>query len=291
MSRPPARERAPQPIVFTDLDGTLLDHATYSFAPAAGTLTELRRRHTPVVLATSKTRAEVRPLMRALGLESPAIVENGGALLLPRGHLRTPAGARRLRGFDLLPLGAERPALVRALREIAGETGARLRGFADMTSREVRERTALSGEAVRHAREREFDEPFVLETPALAPALAQAARRRGLRVTRGGRFYHLTGDTDKGAAVRRLLALYAADGRIFFSVGLGDAANDVDMLRAVDRPILVPRPDGSFDPELERALPDAERAPAPGPAGWSAAVRRALRGGTPAAPPRELQPS
>ena len=276
MSRPARPERPPEPIVFTDLDGTLLDHSTYSFAPAADVLAELRRRRTPVVLATSKTRAEVRALIRALALESPAIVENGGALLLPRGHLRTPPEARRVRGFDVLPLGASRPALVQALREIAAETGARLRGFADMTSHEVRERTGLRGEAVRQAREREFDEPFLLETPVLAEAVTKAAERRGLRVTRGRRFFHLTGDTDKGAAVRRLLELYAAEGRRFVSIGLGDAANDLAMLQAVDRPILVPRPDGSCDPDLERALPHAERAPEPGPEGWSAAVLRAL---------------
>jgi len=278
---PPSRG----PIVFTDLDGTLLDHATYSFAPAAEALAALRRRRVPVVLTTSKTRAEVRALARALAIESPAIIENGGALLLPRGHLRPVEGARRVRGFEVLSLGVARETLVRALGEIRAETGAALRGFADMTSRELRERTGLRGDSVRLAMEREFDEPFVLDKPAHAAGVVRAAKKRGLRVTRGGRFFHLTGDTDKGEAVKRLLALYAAEGRLFDSIGLGDAANDLAMLRAVDRPILVPRPDGSCDPELERALPQAERAPAPGPAGWNEAVLRALRG-----KPRPLLP-
>jgi hypothetical protein len=50
------------------------------------------------------------------------------------------------------------------------------------------------------------------------------------------------------------------------------------MLLAVDRPIVVPRPDGSLDNELAAALPDAERAPAAGPVGWNAAVLAVLGG-------------
>jgi hypothetical protein len=62
------------------------------------------------------------------------------------------------------------------------------------------------------------------------------------------------------------------------SAALGDSPNDIPMLRAVDRPIVVPRPGGVVDPGLARALPRAERAPAPGAAGWNAAVLAVLGG-------------
>jgi phosphoserine phosphatase len=61
-------------------------------------------------------------------------------------------------------------------------------------------------------------------------------------------------------------------------VGLGDAANDLPMLRAVDRPIVMPRPGGALDPTLAAALPHAERARAAGPGGWAAAVLDVLAG-------------
>jgi len=57
-----------------------------------------------------------------------------------------------------------------------------------------------------------------------------------------------------------------------------DSAHDYAFLREADLAILVPRPDGSLDPFLLRHLPRARRAPHPGPAGWSAAVRQALGG-------------
>jgi phosphoserine phosphatase len=84
--------------------------------------------------------------------------------------------------------------------------------------------------------------------------------------------------SDKGVAVRRLLAIYDAAGDGLRSAGLGDARSDLPLLRAVDRPILVPRPDGRLDPELASSLPDAERAPAPGAVGWNAAVLAVLAG-------------
>ncbi len=104
-------------------------------------------------------------------------------------------------------------------------------------------------------------------------ALAAAAERRGLRVTWGGRFHHLTGPADKGRAVRQLLALHAGP---VSSVALGDSPNDLTMLEAVDRPVLVPRPDGSVAEVLAQALPLAERAPGPGPRGWNEAVLAVL---------------
>jgi predicted mannosyl-3-phosphoglycerate phosphatase (HAD superfamily) len=45
-------------VIFTDLDGTLLDDSSYSFEPAHEALAEVRIRKIPLILCTSKTRAE-----------------------------------------------------------------------------------------------------------------------------------------------------------------------------------------------------------------------------------------
>ena len=266
-------------VVFTDLDGCLLEEDTGAYEAAAPALQALRRAEVPLVLCTSKTRAEVEPLHRRLGLEDPYVVENGGAIAIPasahawKGPLLPRGG-----GPLMVPLGAPRARLVEALAEIAGELGVSVRGFADLTVEEVGELTGLTLEAARLAAAREFDEPFLLEggasTTAAESALAAAADRRGLRVTWGGRFHHLTGPADKGRAVRQLLSLH---GGPVSSVALGDSANDLTMLEAVDRPVLVPRPDGNVAEVLTRAFPSAERAPWPGPRGWNEAVLAVLR--------------
>jgi ribonucleotide monophosphatase NagD (HAD superfamily) len=48
----------PSPLVFTDLDGTLLDHDTYDWTPARDALDRLTRAGIPVVFTSSKTAAE-----------------------------------------------------------------------------------------------------------------------------------------------------------------------------------------------------------------------------------------
>lgn len=256
-------------LVATDLDGTLLDEATYSHEPARPALAALARHGATLVLASSKSRAEMEPLARKLGLPPLLIVENGGSFLLPR------AGG----GYEAVVCGVERAALVAALEEIGREAGTAPRGFASFTPARVAELTGLDLESAARALDRDYDEPFLLDDESRAPALAAAARRRGLLVSRGGRFFHLTGDTDKGRALAALLARLAAAGQSFRSVGLGDAGNDLPLLRAVDRPIVVPRPGGRPDPALAAALPGAELAPVPGPEGWNAAVLLLLAGG------------
>jgi mannosyl-3-phosphoglycerate phosphatase len=264
-------------LVATDLDSCLLDEC-YRFEAAGEALHALRGAEVPLVLASSKTRDEVEPLWRELGLHSPFIVENGGAMIFPEDpHL---PWARPSGGLFALELGVKRRELLVALHEIAEETGARLVSFATLGAQGIAAATGLSPAAAQLAAAREFDEPFLCEDddPARVARIAERAACRGLRVTRGGRFLHLSGPVDKGTALAALLHHETARGRRHATVGLGDAGNDLGLLQLVDRPILVPRPDGRLDAELIHALPHAERAPRPGPAGWNTAVLAVLRG-------------
>jgi mannosyl-3-phosphoglycerate phosphatase len=266
-------------LVATDLDASLLDEETYRWDAARPALRELSRRGATLVLCTSKTRAETAALVAELGqVPRPArVVENGGALVVPVDTLRREAPGARRDGDDwVLELGAPRRVLTACLDEIAAETGVPLRGFARLGVADIQRLTGLDEADARRAADREYDEPLQLgtEDPA-ALRLAEAAARRGLRLTRGGRFHHLTGATDKGRALRVLLGLHAAEGRRFTTVGLGDAPNDLPLLEAVEHPILIPRRAG-VDPVLAKALPAAARAPEPGPSGWNAAVQALL---------------
>jgi mannosyl-3-phosphoglycerate phosphatase len=254
-------------LVATDLDGTLLDAETYEFAPARPAIEALRRAGIPLVLCSSKTRAEMEPLAAAIGAEGPLVVENGGAVVEPTG--------------SVLVLGVERARLLAELPGVAGEAGVQVRSFAAMSAAEVAALAGLTVDEAERARRREYDEPFVVEDRTGPDAevdarLDRAARRRGLQVTRGGRFHHLAGPADKGRALRAILDGAPVDGDV---LGFGDAPNDLPLLLACTRPIVMPRPDGTLDPALVARLPGAERAPAPGPAGWSAAVLAMLAGG------------
>lgn len=265
-------------LILTDLDGTLIDHHTYSAEAARPALAAARVAGVPIVPCSSKTLAEMRQLAVDLDLApAPLIVENGGAIWFPPQWPRLPpgvvAGLAGLAGGAVLVLGARAEWLRPRLALVAAATGLTVRGFTEMSEAEVATRTGLPPAAAAMARQRQFSEPFVCEAgePDL-PALDAAARQVGARVTRGGRFFHLTGPSDKGAAVRVLLATGAHRSR---SLGLGDAPNDLPMLQAVDDPVIVPQPSG-LHPDLLQALPAALHAPSPGPTGWNAVVLRWL---------------
>lgn len=275
------RRKAWQLVFFTDLDGTLLDHASYRWDAAREGLKLLARRALPLVIVTSKTRAEVLPVLHALGRREPFVVENGGAIYFPSGYFpfrvegAKPAG----RAWRRLVLGTPYRKLVRALARAARRAGVRVRSFANMSAREVVELTGLGLPGAGQALKREYDEPFViLKGDSRAwPRLRREIHREGLRATRGSRFFHILGANDKGTAVRRLMTWFRRSmGPKVRAVGLGDSPNDITLLRGVDLPILVARPNGRYDPETLAAVPHARRAGGVGPAGWTRAVERLL---------------
>lgn len=272
----PEDRELPFIVIFTDLDGTLLDHASYSWRAAEPALEHCKRLNVPVILASSKTRAEMGVLRIALGLQYPFISENGGGLFFPfREGEQAPPGSSLVKNMWQFSLGAPYGQLVSALREIREELGWNILGFSDMPPEEISRVTGLDLDASRLAAEREFDEPFFLENEEEDMVLLyEAARRRGLHVTSGGRFYHLHGDSDKGEAVRRLTSWYQETYPRVLTAALGDSPNDFGMLKQVDYPVLI-RSFRNF-PGIEEEIPGVRVSREKGPKGWNAMVLKLL---------------
>jgi len=249
-------------VVFTDLDGTLLDHASYAWEPARPALERLRERGIPWVFVTSKTRAETEHWRRLLANEHPYVVENGAAAYWPVGYFPREFGSALIWG---LPYAEVVSGLAAAVREV----GCRIRGFHQMSVEEVAAACGLPGELAVLAKQREFDEPFELVDREAEAELEAALARRRLRLSRGGRFYHASGRADKAGAVLALKGLYEQLGEPVRTIGLGDAWNDVEMLRIVDYPVIIRSAQSA---QLAAELPHARLSPAPGPAGWNAAI-------------------
>ncbi len=257
-------------VVFSDLDGSLLDHHTYSYAPARPALEALKERGVPLVLCSSKTRAEMEGLWRDLDLDAPFIAENGAALYAPPGCRLPPDEGWQAAepGWRVIALG--RP-VAEVRRSFAGFKDRFLaRGFGDMDELEVAVLTGLSPEEAARARRREYNEPVLLPEPEKnAGEFTRLAREAGLEVTQGGRFFHLLGGGDKGRAVHRLCAMYRRRHPDLVTMALGDAPNDRSMLAQVDHPVLLAKGDGSH---AEVDLPGLKRQARPGPEGWKEAV-------------------
>ncbi|MBX5496796.1 MAG: HAD-IIB family hydrolase [Bryobacteraceae bacterium] len=254
-------------LVFTDLDGTLLDHDTYAWEPALPALTSLEAEGSPVIFVSSKTRAEMEVWRSRMANRHPFISENGGAIFIPCGYFPSPIPGSEIRdAYEILRLGDNYAELVRTLKEASLRTGVRVLGFADMTDDEVAEKTALTREHVHMARQREFDEAFLILDMDRKESLLHAIEQAGKRWTQGGRFFHITGDNSKAAAVGRLLEQFRTLHPGVVSIGLGDGPNDIPFLRLMDIPVIIP---SAKLEQMTSALPHARVARAPGPEGWN----------------------
>lgn len=247
-------------IVFTDLDGTMLDDDGSLSPEARGVLDALRNRGVPVIPLSSKTRRELARWLEVLDAGDAGAFENGAGILFEgKGEILPGAVAAR----DLRPV-------LDALRR---DTGFPLYALEEMPDASISNLTGLPAAEAAAAREREYDLPFVAPEEA-AERLGRASLPPGLRLTKGGRFWHLSGAHDKADALLVLAARLGGGP----TVGLGDAPSDAGFLRNVDRPVLVPRRTG-LDPVLAASVPGAAVAGAPGGAGWAEAVRSLVLAG------------
>ena len=266
-------------VIVTDLDGTLLDPVTYAIGPAVGALRRVMDLGVPLVLSSSKTRAEIEAIRSRIGIGGPFVVENGGAIVAPAGYFVRPVpGAVIGDERFVLELGRPYTEVVDILKNVAVAEGVTVVGFSDMTVREVAVDCGLSLLDAQLAKLRQYDEPFKLLGADLGARsrFLKALRRHGVRVVSGGRYDHATGDADKGQAVSALRTLFAErDGRVTL-IGLGDGLNDMSMLRAVDRPVIVKNDMSGATARLARKVPTAMVTQASGPAGWAEAVTTLL---------------
>lgn len=265
--------KIPDFIVITDLDNTLLDGENYDFSPAIPALEELKRRKIPVIFCTSKTIGETIYFQQRMGIYDPFVVENGGAAYIPRVFwLKNGKEGVDSEYYELV-LGVRAELLHDFLKRFSEEYGVKIVSFLDLTPEEVARETNLPLQLAIFAREREFDLPFIFDGSKVDfEELARRAEQEGFLLQRGGRFHHISGHHTKADALRLLLKKMGEAFENAFKIGLGDSPNDLEMLKAVDLPIVVSGKDNPYLEYLQKALPDAKIYSERGPFGWNRAI-------------------
>lgn len=256
-------------IVFTDLDGTLLDHHNYSWEPALPALETLRKLNIPVILCTSKTAAEVEKLHTELALDSPYIIENGAGIIIPG---KTSAAAD-----DAYFFGKPYDEILSFLQKIRSANQFNFTGFNDLSAAQVAQETGLSRSEALLAKRRLCSEPILWDDhPDRLSIFREQLARYQLKLLQGGRFYHVLDESaDKGTALKRVLEHYhqSSPQTPWFSVALGDAPNDQDMLEAADLAVIIPSINGSTpNPKNNKILHATKN----GPEGWNQAILNIL---------------
>jgi len=228
-------------VIFTDLDGTLLDRNTYSFKSALPALNLIKQKGVPLILSSSKTRAEIELYQKQLKNDHPFFSENGGAIFIPKDYFSFPFHSEKELGeYFVLELGTPYSIIIEVLDSIRKETGISIKGFSGFTEEELFSLCGLSQKEATFAKKREYDEPFMIEGGEKEfETVKRKIKEKGMNYAWGGRFHHIFGKNDKGKAVEILKKLYENQFFSISTVGIGDSLNDLSILSVVDYPIFL----------------------------------------------------
>jgi mannosyl-3-phosphoglycerate phosphatase len=250
-------------IVFTDLDGTLLDHDTYTWTPAQPALTLMKSLGVPLILASSKTAFEMVDLRQELGFEHcPAIVENGAGLL--------PAFAQPTQD------ASQHSQIAQALSQMSSDLRTCFAGFSDWSPEHCAQMTGLSVKQAKAAQQRQFSEPGVWSgTDAQLDQFLKTLAEQGISARRGGRYLTLSFGATKADWMAQITANFDPKPA---TMALGDAPNDVEMICAADFGVIISNTHGPSIPTLaaEAAQPIIRTSLA-GPQGWNIEVLARLK--------------
>ncbi len=266
----------PKIIIFSDLDGTLLDHDTYSFLAAQDALKYLSSNQIPLILVSSKTRREMLIYQQEFGIDGlPFVVENGAAIYTARDYFNLQPAAVSMDGLACYRFGITYDRIRQILDRISEKYDYIIRGFHNSSRDEIIQKTGLDDTQAAMAMQREFSIPLFYDEKAQKILKAEIDEHQ-LTILFGGRFMHLLGKSNKGDALRNLMNMYQQKypGANLLSVAAGDSPNDIDMLQESDYAILVKRHDGTHASVPDIA--DLIYASGIGPVGWNSEILSVL---------------
>ncbi|MBB1453378.1 HAD-IIB family hydrolase [Pseudoalteromonas sp. SG43-1] len=258
-----------QPIIFTDLDGTLLDHADYNTNNISELLQQLQNAHIPVVFNTSKTFCEVIELKNDLNIRQPFIVENGAAVFIPEDYFELkPIGCKKVGAYWCYAMAKPLSSLLNDLNTLKADYKAHYKLFSDLSSEQISELTGLNDAQARRAQTRDYSDPlYWYGNDELLTAFVNDVEALGYDIKIGGRFIHIAKNTDKSAAQQWLVKQFTHHFRKPLTViALGDSDNDKQMLEHANIAIIIANPASKKPVKLSHNK--ARYSQSPAPLGW-----------------------
>lgn len=261
--------------MFTDIDGTLVDINTAEYGKETDKLIRLiKERNIPLILTSAKTRLEQNKIREELGISDPFIVENGGAIIIPKGYFpdyalrdikyplretqETENEARDVNHEIVVELGKPADYIRAKLSDIRKKYSINFSGVADISVEKLSNLALISRDQAKRMAQRNYGETILQIQSEDIARFIKYVQEDGMKVIHGGRFFDVTVGTDKGIAVGILKKLFKDkfhNNVTFF--GIGDSTNDIPMLNLMDIPILVQRQDSTWVDDGEIKMKNA----------------------------------
>ncbi len=263
-------------LIFTDLDGTLLDYDTYEWWGAGKSINYLKKNNFPIIFLTSKTFEETIVFRKEIGLiDYPFAIENGGAIYFPKAYEKFLDRKYKVSDDELckIEIGMHIKSILPLLKEASKKYEVSVKTIFDFSNNEFKNILNLKGEMIEKVKKREYDIPFIIiETNNYGTRnFFKELKAFGLKIVKGGRFYHLSGEYDKGMAAEIIYKFYKKiyQKNKIKTIGLGDSENDLSMLKFADIPVLVKKKDGFYSRKIKNEIRDIFLTKNPAPEGWN----------------------
>lgn len=242
-------------IIFTDLDGCLLDHNTYSFTLARPILNHLQSSGIPIIINSSKTHLEVEKIQQKMGIETPYIIENGSAIIFnstdQSSCFQTDNTLIQLDSTKMKSFSINRKKLLEITNEIKKNLDLNYQGFNEMSIEKISELTQLSKEQAYLASQRSFSEPILWhDSQSRLELFQQHLQKKAITIQAGGRFLHLSNGCNKGDAMQWLINKWCyknTENKVV--IALGDSMNDKSMLDNSDYAIVIKNQNTELKPQ------------------------------------------
>ena len=258
-------------LIFTDLDGSLLNHSNFEFYTIKPFILKCLRNNIRIIPNTSKTKNEVEFFSEQLGVDIPFIVENGSAI----------------HNLDLVcsHFGKNNKSLIlsRTADEIFeifnNKVPLSLRNqclfLKDMNASKQSKVLGLNGEQLTSALNRLYSIPLIFNGPIeIKNELISIFNDLDIKLHEGGRVINICDNCSKGDAMKIILKKMEDIKKKYHSIVIGDSPNDISMLALSNQPCVVPLPDQENLKKLK--LKKVIRANQVAPDGWKEVVLKSL---------------
>jgi len=259
-------------LISTDLDGTFLGHEDFDYKVNKIIVSKIVHKNIPIIFNTSKTFDEVVDIKNELKIYMPFIVENGSGIFFPTKETITKKKYSR-NDFQLISSGPSREDINNIINSNFSEFTDLFDFSNELNKEDLKKISGLPYARLKNLLNRQFSELLVWKSnKKKLKDFEYKLSEFGLSLTKGARFLHLKGQSNKGTALRELLVHMKKVNKVdnYCVIALGDSENDVEMLQISDHPFLIKIPNRDFI--KFKGSNKVRKSRNPAPIGWKESI-------------------